>query len=299
MTTAKKSNSGSSQKSTTKFKDADGNPIPDDWFENESGDPKELRTFMSAESIEKLDRLIDAQLAGKPEMEDEGRDQVGEVEGLIISPSDLLPGDILLFHSLSPNVVAKQISKVTGSPYTHAAIYIGDGEIAESKPPFVKIRKLSSADTKGIRIGVLRSQMVFSHQRAAAVREFVQQLVAKHAAYDLTGALTFNGRNKEFHERLLDEIAANYGKVTTTDEFLKQAYFCSALVVACYTVTGVIGDTAQVAYQPNVISPGDLHRDPTFGWVLGYIVPAGENIPEDDPLKAGTLWKGNWEERWW
>ena len=232
-------------------------------------------------------------------MEDEGRDQVGEAEGLIISPSDLLPGDILLFRSLSPNVIAKQISKFTDSPYTHAAIYIGDGEIAESTPPAVKIRKLSGADTKGVQIGVLRSQLGFSHQRAAAVREFVQQLVVQHAAYDLKGALTFKGRHKEFHKRLLDEIAANYGKITTTDEFLKQAYFCSALVVACYMVAGVIGDTAQVAYPPNVISPGDLHRDPTFGWVLGYIVPDGKNIPADDPLMVGTLWKDNLEARWW
>jgi hypothetical protein len=232
-------------------------------------------------------------------MEDQDRNQVREAERLIISPADLLPGDILLFSSLSQKPHAKQISKVTGSPYTHAAIYIGDGEIAESTPPFVKIRKLSAADTKGTRIGVLRSQMGFSEKRAAAVREFVQQLVAKHATYDFAGVLKFNGRHKEFHERLMDEIAANYGKITTTDEFLKQAYFCSALVATCYVVAGVIGDTAQVAYPPNVISPGDIHRDPTFGWVLGYIVPDGEKIPTDDPLMAGTLWKDNLEVRWW
>jgi hypothetical protein len=70
-------------------------------------------------------------------------------------------------------------------------------------------------------------------------------------------------------------------------------------VVACYIVAGVIGDTAQVAYPPNVISPGDLHRDPTFGWVFGYIVPDGENIPADDPLMFETLWKDNLEVRWW
>ena len=258
MTTAKKPNPNSSQKATTKFKDGNGNPIPDDYFENEAGPPKGIETLMSAEDIEAQNKMIDAKLAGKPEIDDEDRDQVGKTEGLIISLSDLLPGDILLFRSLSQKPHAKQISKVTGSPYTHAAIYIGDGEIAESTPPAVKIRKLSGADTKGVLIGVLRSQLGFSGQRPAAVREFVQQLVAEHAAYDFAGVLKFSGRHKEFNERLLDEVAANYGKIKTTDEFLKQAYFCSALVVTCYMVAGVIGDTAQVAYPPNVISPGDL-----------------------------------------
>lgn len=55
----------------------------------------------------------------------------------------------------------------------------------------------------------------------------------------------------------------------------------------------------QVAYPPNVISPGDLHRDPTFGWVLGYIIPNGANIPADGPLMFETLWKNNQEVRWW
>jgi uncharacterized protein YycO len=225
--------------------------------------------------------------------------QLQTADELIISPSDLLPGDILLFRSLSQKAPAKQISAATGSPYTHAAIYLGDGEIAESNPPRVRTRKLSDADFKDAQIGVLRSQLGFSDRRAAAIREFVGQLVAQNASYDFKGVLMFRGNSKEFHERLLEQIAANYGKTRTTEEFLKQSYFCSALVVACYIIAGVIGNSAQVAYPPNVISPGDLHRDPTFGWVLGYILPKGATVPANDPLMFSTLWKDNEAARWW
>lgn len=237
------------------------------------------------------------EVGGKPEFEPGDHDE--RVAELAIRASDLLPGDILLFHSLSKQPQAAAISKATNSPYTHAAIYIGSGQIAESDIPKVRVRKLTDADFTGSRIGVLRSQMVFSKKRAAEVRTFLENLVAKKAHYDFKGITTFTGKQKNFQTHLLSELAANYGKITTEDEFLKQPYFCSALVVACYTIAGVIGDTAQVAYPPDIFSPGDLHRDPTFGWVLGFIVPQDSTVPADDPLLTQTLWKDNHAARWW
>ncbi|MCI4680593.1 hypothetical protein K9U39_18025 [Rhodoblastus acidophilus] len=50
----------------------------------------------------------------------------------VVSLDDLLPGDVLLYRPAGPNAVQRRISATTSSPYTHAAIHLGGGEIAES-----------------------------------------------------------------------------------------------------------------------------------------------------------------------
>jgi hypothetical protein len=222
-----------------------------------------------------------------------------QLEGLIIEMASLLPGDILLFHSYAQKKPAKKISKVTESPYTHAAIYIGHGQLAEAVVPKIQIRSLTDADLKGQRIGVLRSQLGFADNRARRVRQFVEALVAQDAKYDFRGALSFQGAHKTFYEDILNEISKNYGKSKPATALSKRCYFCSALVVASYIAAEIIDGTAQVAYPPDVISPGDLHRDPAFGWFLGYLIEEGATIPDNDPLQFLTLWRDNQEVRWW
>ena len=218
---------------------------------------------------------------------------------MIIGFADLRPGDVILFHSLAGKFPGPKIAKSTGSPYTHAAIYLGDGEIAEATPPVVRIRALNNSDLADCRLGILRSQAGFSKERVAAVRTFVTDLEAQRAKYDYQGVRKFRGKQKHFHNNVLSEIKENYGKTKATEEFLKEAYFYSALVVACFMVAGIIGDSAQVVYPPDLFSPGDLHRDPTFGWLLGFIIPDGATIPDNDPLLENTLWKDNLSTKWW
>ena len=55
---------------------------------------------------------------------------------LILKSTDLLLcGDVLLYRPSNPSIVQRRISSVTNSPYTHAAIYGGDGIIAQSVVP--------------------------------------------------------------------------------------------------------------------------------------------------------------------
>jgi hypothetical protein len=223
---------------------------------------------------------------------------VMSVDELLIDFSDLLPGDILLFRSLHQTKAQKEISAATGSRYTHAAIYLGSNEIAEAAPT-VRIRTLSDADKKGQVIGVLRSQTVFSQKRAAALRNFAEELIKQGVKYDFRGALTFEHRREVFVETLLQNLQENYGKMTKKDELLQGPYFCSALVVASYILSGVIGESAHLAYPPDVFSPAELHRDPTFGWFLGYVTNAPESIPSDDPLLALARWEDHQDMRWW
>jgi hypothetical protein len=220
---------------------------------------------------------------------------------LVLQPSDLLPGDVLLYRPRSPNVIQQKISSATGSPYTHAAIYLGDGLIAESGVPFGVTKTALTVSMQGNQcIAVLRSQLGFGGDRPRKLNEFVAAVLEHRKFYNLIAVASFSKRSAEYFANQLEFIRKNYGEVTSHEDFAKQSFFCSAFVVACYAVVGIIGETAQVAYQPSNFSPGHLVEDPTFGWLLGFLVPEGGAFPSDDPLLTqGTMWCDCQDARWW
>ncbi|WP_046868854.1 hypothetical protein [Microvirga massiliensis] len=208
----------------------------------------------------------------------------------VIQPSDLLPGDVLLYRPRAPNTFQRLISKFTDSPYTHAAICLGDNRVAESLVKTGVTTNLLDQSLGGSQcVGVLRSQLGFGGNRPAKLNEFVDAVLKNEKFYDAIGAIALPSRSKNYFGNQLEFIRMNYGKVTTDDEFAKHSFFCSAFVVACYSVVGVIGETAQAAYQPDCFSPGRLCKDPTFGWLLGYLVPDGGSVPPDDPLDVAAM----------
>ena len=221
---------------------------------------------------------------------------------LILKSTDLLlSGDVLLYRPSNPSIVQQRISSVTNSPYTHAAIYVGDGIIAESVVPAgVTETPLTHSMDGNLCIAVLRSQYVFSDDRPQKLRKFVDAVLACRKLYNFIDVLKFPSQSGAYFNNQLDFIRDNYGKVTSHNEFAEMSFFCSAFVVACYSVVGIIGDTAQVAYQPENFSPGHLHHDPTFGWLLGFLVPKGGSVPKNDPvLVHATHWHDLMSERWW
>jgi hypothetical protein len=219
---------------------------------------------------------------------------------LAIQPSDLLTGDVLLYRPRKPNVIQKSISSVTLSPYTHAAIYLGAGLVAESVVPFGVAKSSLQDSIQGNQcIAVLRSQYGFSGDRPSQLNDFVAAVLTQKKFYDLIAVAGFSKSSAEYFSNQLEFIRDNYGKLTSSAEFAKQSFFCSAFVVACYAVVGIIDETAQVAYQPEYFSPGHLGKDPTFGWLLGYLVPEGGIIPADHPLLAGALWRDHQDCCWW
>lgn len=220
---------------------------------------------------------------------------------LIVGPADLRPGDVLLFRPRKTNRIQSSIARATGSPYTHAAIYLGDGMIAES----VVRRGVSSSALRdlidsSLCVAVLRSSMGFGDERVRKLMAFVTSVLGNRKFYNFVSALSFGKRSAEHFETQLDFIRQNYGKVISEQEFAKKSFFCSAFVVACFAVVGIIGETAQVAYQPDYFSPRHLGEDPTFGWLLGFLVPEGGAVPDDDPLPSqATLWRDCQDVRWW
>jgi hypothetical protein len=58
---------------------------------------------------------------------------------------------------------------------------------------------------------------------------------------------------------------------------LIEKLFCSAFVVACYSVVGIIGESAQVAYQPHYVGPRAFAWRPLF-WLGSWILSAQGRI---------------------
>jgi hypothetical protein len=101
----------------------------------------------------------------------------------------------------------------------------------------------------------------------------VDDVCSRGRRYNLLAILNFTRDSKRFLDNQLQYIHENYGKSAPIELFARRSYFCSAFVVACYVAVGIIGAHRQVAYPENFFSPGHLARDPTFGWLLGYLIP--------------------------
>ena len=221
--------------------------------------------------------------------------------GLMIDFPDLLPGDVLVFRAMDPDPLTRRIARSTGSPYTHAAVYLGGMQVLEAGGESVEIRNLERSEKKDTIIGVFRSQFGFGDDRVERLKEFSAILAGNRLAYDTEGLKAFRKTRAKFDDELYDRLLRDYGKVMTKDELERRPYFCSSLVVAVYIACGIIGATAQLAYQPDAFSPADLHRGTTFGWFLGYVTDPANIIPEDDPLLIATSWRdaSDPQDRWW
>ncbi|MDH2917231.1 MAG: hypothetical protein PXX77_10200 [Gallionella sp.] len=204
----------------------------------------------------------------------------------IISTKDLRPGDILLHYGKWWKIVPLLIRRYTGSPYTHASIYLGNGEIAEATPPRVRKSQVSKAIKSSKHIAVFRSQLGFGNDCTERLITFVNETLKNKARYDIPGAwkIRNNGpmlRHAEtVHEKLMEFFETN----PAPKDQAKDAFFCSAFVVACYCEAGIIDDSARIIFDPKIYSPKGLSEEATFGHVLGYIAKDGYSVPSCDPF---------------
>lgn len=201
--------------------------------------------------------------------------------------SDLLPGDVLLYRPRKPCWHQRCISKETDSPYTHAAIYLGDGYIADSTFPCgVKKRPLITSMNGTLRVAVLRSQYCFCGNRPQELKNFIDHVLSRRRPYNLLGVLGWKKKSKEFFNYQIDNMLKSFGEFSSNEVLSGNSFFCSALIVACYAAVGIISRTAQCAYPKDVFSPAQLHRDPTFGWLLGILSERADGFSdvEKDPV---------------
>lgn len=209
----------------------------------------------------------------------------------VIEAPTLRAGDVLLHYRAKRKGVSGVIESVTGSPYTHASIYLGNDTIAEASPPKIRKAPLAEAIADDGHVAVFRSQCGFGADRAARLNEFIDQLIQQNTWYDFRCMLGFN-RRKELHDTTqFERLHAFFEEKAPPHTLTNRPFFCSALVVACYCAVGIIDDSAAVIYSPDVYSPGALGNEPTFGHILGYLAPAGYEVPGDDPFFNNTRYE--------
>jgi hypothetical protein len=223
-------------------------------------------------------------------------------ENVRLVPTDLLPGDILLYRPATPDRTTQRIMTATDSPYTHAAIFLGDGKIAESLiPDGVAISDVVESLQGSLCVGVVRTQMGFGGARQKKLHEFVKDVIAQGLPFHRSALIHFQQASSSFFDRHLEIIQENFGKSASPEELAARAYFCSGFITACFEAVGIIDESAQAAYPPEFFSPAHLYKDCTFGWVLGYLMPGGGtvSIPSDDPLRFATNWGDHLDIKWW
>lgn len=197
-----------------------------------------------------------------------------------LKEKELVPGDVILCCSAMTSGKAEQ---ATDSKYSHAAIHISDGEIAESSSKGVAITSVSNLLDEYDHIAVLRNPYIWGGNRIDKLRSFIKKAIEDKASFNTIGMGKYESRKSQYSISELQRLEQYFqGKLPKIDA-KRGAYFCSELVVASFLAIGVIDQSAAVVITPEVFSPGDIGKEATFGGFAGYIKASDEiEISEDD-----------------
>jgi len=199
----------------------------------------------------------------------------------IIDISELKPGDLLLCV-MSGNT-AQQVEQATGSKYTHAGICYDSEQVVHMTLRGIRKHSASQLLNSSQYIAIFRNPYIWSPERLQAFRQFLDDALANRRRYDMHAAETFEFRRDEHRLNLLAKLYDHFENGLSPDNHNKLQYICSDLVVAAFVEIGFIQPSAAIVYKGDAYSAGDLGRDPTFGFFVGYLKPEGtEGIPVDD-----------------
>ncbi|HCE93744.1 MAG TPA: hypothetical protein DEV74_14795 [Acidovorax sp.] len=204
--------------------------------------------------------------------------------------SILRPGDVLLCRGDGAfDVTRRVIASKTGSQYTHAAIYLGEGMVLEAVRPRVQKVPLDELLERYAHVAVFRQPDAWMPDRIQALAFFASKSVIAKARYNLGGALKIFDAKADHQNTVYERLDAYFKDPKSVSWSEKEEYFCSELVVDCYIVAGFIDPSAIAVYQSHTYSPGDLAEDPTFGTFAGYISGRpGYTIPSSDEFYGRT-----------
>lgn len=210
-----------------------------------------------------------------------------------MTQDDIRAGDVLLVRGTSEkwsagHLIRQEIAARTKSPYTHAAIALNNQEIVDARPWHgVKIRPFSELLAKAECVAVLRHPDVWDDNRALDLQEYAAALQSLGTKYNYHDLMRFEA-NKSVHQdsvmQALNSYFENAQPAAPTDY---GPFFCSELVVACLVRVGYISQSAAIVFAPSVHSPGDLAREPTFGYLVGVLSSLpGYQLRVEDPLNT-------------
>lgn len=204
---------------------------------------------------------------------------------------DLEFGDILLCSG-NTKYISDKIKKETSSNYTHAAIYIGNEEIAHS----TMAKGVHTDDIQNLikgsnYIAILRQKDVWSNNRCIKLKKFISDVSSKRLSnYNFEGIKNFK-KNKIKHtisvSNDLEKYFESRVRINKTDKF-----YCSQFIMECLCAIDYLDDSILVAYGSDVVSPSDLINQNNCGFFYRFINPNKNIIPNDDEM----IFKDKYEE---
>ena len=176
--------------------------------------------------------------------------------GRLARVEDLLPGDILL--SADPGIASAGIRLLTTSPVSHAALYVGDGEVAEALGGGVRLRTMAKVMEDESVVAVFRHPAL-DDELASRVSAFAREQVGK--PYDFVGVMMhapfalqrrvceLPGMPTVLREACLSMLAT-FQLIHGGDD----RFFCSQFVLEAYRMAGLPLTRA----RPHWVSPEDI-----------------------------------------
>lgn len=208
--------------------------------------------------------------------------------------SSLRAGDVLLCYKKSKsNKPSNIIRCITNSAYTHAAICVDSNTAAEAmKRKGVSKIQIMHLIHRYDHVAVFRQPDAWrSSERIQALNTFIDCCIETKAKYNISDVMKFKKKHEEHQSSIIDKLdryANNYYKPASV---VQDSYFCSEFVVSCFVKVGFIDESAHVVYQQNVMSPGALGRDPTFGTFCGYISKDLKyTVPDTDEFYSNSTY---------
>jgi Permuted papain-like amidase enzyme, YaeF/YiiX, C92 family len=174
----------------------------------------------------------------------------------VLGPEELAPGDILL--SADSTFVSTSIRAMTFAPVSHAAVYIGDGQLVDAMRPGVRLRQLNELLDEAALVLVLRYPDLTAGQAAAISEYAVHRTGTGFNFLGVTLHIPFSFARRVCELPLVptglrDACIRSVGvlnHLAASDSRL----FCSQLVLVAYRNAGV----TVTAADPRLISPADL-----------------------------------------
>lgn len=108
-----------------------------------------------------------------------------------VEDKDLVAGDVILCCS---SLVTGKAEAVTDSKYSHAAISLGNGEIAESCSGGVKITSVQGLLEEYDHLAILRKPYIWSGDRIRKLRAFIDKAIDNEASFNAIGMKKYEER---------------------------------------------------------------------------------------------------------
>ncbi|HHP0473008.1 TPA: YiiX/YebB-like N1pC/P60 family cysteine hydrolase [Vibrio harveyi] len=211
----------------------------------------------------------------------------------ILNKNVLQTGDIILCYKNGKfDALGKAIQSVTKSEYVHAGIYLGDNIVAESMTSGLAKENLNNVLQRYDHVAIFRRHDAWDEGRVRLLKYFVEKMLESKCKYNFSGVFNFKGAKEEHQQTLTKQLEDYFNGDCVQISPIKENYFCSEFVVDCFVVTGFIEPSAAVLYNSTVTAPGDLGRDATFGYFLGYLSSDSQyDIPENDEFYNVSTWE--------